>query len=318
MRRVVVATLDPNPSVRGRGVARLRKAGIEVEIGPGAREALALNLPYFQRHLYERAWIELKEAITLDGRVADSGGRSRWITGPEARRIVHRDRARADALVIGAGTLRADDPELTVRDTPGSTPTRIVIDSRLRISPEARVWQAWHADSGGRRPGSEGRPIGRRDTPTVSGNFVRRSDGRWLRRPRLILATVRGVPGGRLERFRERGWEPWLLPARGGHVSLPALARRAAREGLHHLLVEAGPTLAQAWLEADLVDALTLYMAPKVLGGRFGWTGSFQSPLARAPHWESVALDRIGEEGCWRLRRPGVLDRMADDVHRIG
>jgi diaminohydroxyphosphoribosylaminopyrimidine deaminase/5-amino-6-(5-phosphoribosylamino)uracil reductase len=99
---------------------------------------------------------------------------------------------------------------------------------------------------------------------------------------------------------------------------LPALARRAAREGLHHLLVEAGPGLAQGFLEAELVDALTLYVAPRVLGGRHGWTGRFQARLARAPELETVELRALGDDGCWWLRRPGILDRMARDVHRIG
>lgn len=304
--KVVIATFDPDPRVRGRGAARLRSAGIEVEVGPGAREAIALNLPYFTRHLEGRAWIELKEAVSLDGRVADSAGASRWITGEASRREVHRQRVTVDALVVGAGTVAADDPELTVRDAPGSAPSRIVIDSQLRTAPEARIWRAWREEVGSAPPGQ-----------VSSGNFARDPDGRYRRSPRLILATASDAVE-RTERYRAIGWEVWALPMQEGHVSLKALAERAAQEGFHHLLVEAGPGLAHGFLEAGLVDAVSLYMAPKILGGECGWAGAFRASLDRAASMEPVELRSLGADIRWRLRRTGVVERLEQRLREIG
>src|SRR3984957_2282074 len=127
VRRVVVGVLDPDPQVSGRGVARLRAAGIDVEVGTGAVEVTASLRPYLAHRRRGRPWVVLKLAATLDGRIAAPDGSRRWITGPAARLDAHQLRAESDAILVGAGTVRADDPALTVRAVAGRDPLRIVL-----------------------------------------------------------------------------------------------------------------------------------------------------------------------------------------------
>jgi diaminohydroxyphosphoribosylaminopyrimidine deaminase/5-amino-6-(5-phosphoribosylamino)uracil reductase len=127
VRRVVVGVIDPDPNVAGRGVQQLRDAGIEVDVGVGAGQVAASLRPYLAQRRRGRPWVVVKLAATLDGRIAAPDGSSRWITGPAARRDVHQLRAESDAILVGAGTVRADDPALTVREVPGRNPLRIVL-----------------------------------------------------------------------------------------------------------------------------------------------------------------------------------------------
>lgn len=136
---VVIAVPDPDPAVAGSGIEELRRAGIEVEIGPGADEVEEQLAPYLHHRRTGRPWVVLKLAATIDGATAAPDGTSRWITGPEARTDVHRLRAESDAILVGAGTVRADDPALTVRHVEGSDPRRIVLGT---IPPDSRVLPA--------------------------------------------------------------------------------------------------------------------------------------------------------------------------------
>ncbi|MGH8918888.1 MAG: bifunctional diaminohydroxyphosphoribosylaminopyrimidine deaminase/5-amino-6-(5-phosphoribosylamino)uracil reductase RibD [Actinomycetes bacterium] len=137
--RVVIGTLDPDPLVAGKGAARLRAAGAEVTVGVGAAEVEVVLAPYLTHRRTGRPYVVLKLAATLDGRIAAPDGSSRWITGPEARADVHRLRAESGAIVVGAGTVRADDPALTVRDADGRDPLRLVLGP---VDPGARVQPA--------------------------------------------------------------------------------------------------------------------------------------------------------------------------------
>ncbi|MGH8631109.1 MAG: bifunctional diaminohydroxyphosphoribosylaminopyrimidine deaminase/5-amino-6-(5-phosphoribosylamino)uracil reductase RibD, partial [Burkholderiales bacterium] len=142
VRRVVAAMPDPNPEVSGGGLRRLREAGVEVDVGVMEQEARELNAGFVSRMTRGRPWLRLKIAAGLDGKTALENGVSQWITGPEARRDAHHWRARSCALMTGIGTLRDDDPRLNVRevDTPRQ-PLRVVVDSRLRIPLDARIFQ---------------------------------------------------------------------------------------------------------------------------------------------------------------------------------
>jgi diaminohydroxyphosphoribosylaminopyrimidine deaminase/5-amino-6-(5-phosphoribosylamino)uracil reductase len=173
--RVVVALEDPDPAVAGRGLARLREAGVEVEVGRGARPAAELLAPYLKHRRTGRPWVVLKLAATLDGRTAAPDGTSRWITGEAARRDVHRLRAESDAVLVGAGTVRADDPELTVRHVAGRDPLRVVLGT---APPDARVHPCLELSGD---PGAVLDELGRRGVlqllveggPSVAGAFHR-------------------------------------------------------------------------------------------------------------------------------------------------
>ncbi len=229
--RVVVACGDPDPRVSGRGLARLRDAGISVTEGVMEAEALALNAGFFSRILRDRPWVRLKIASTLDGRIATARGESQWITGPRARAEGHRLRSEADAVLTGAGTLIADDPLLTVR-LPGYAdrqPLRIVVEGRTGVPETARIWK------------------------TVAESPV------WLASARTDAA--------RDARLAARGVRVIRCAADAeGHPAIPDLLRNLAAEGLTRVLLEAGSRLNAAFLKADCVDAISWFRASFLLG----------------------------------------------------
>ena len=242
LRRVVVAMRDPNPLVSGRGVSRLRQAGIRVTVGCLLEEAERLNERYVHWMRTGRPFVILKAAMTLDGKIATAGGESRWITGEAARRHAHRLRSEVDAVMVGIGTVLRDDPRLTARladrRSTGSRvrqPLRVVVDSRLRISPAARVL-------------SPGAPAGPR--------------------PAVVVATTARAPKVRIDRLRRKGVSVIVLPAQQGRVPLRACLSRLARMGVTSMLLEGGSELNASALRAGLVNRVLFYIAPTLLGGR--------------------------------------------------
>jgi len=224
--RVVAAMQDPNPLVAGQGLAWLRDAGLAVDCGLLANEARELNIGFVSRMERGRPWVRLKAAASLDGRTALENGSSQWITGPDARRDGHRWRARACAILTGIGTVRDDDPQLTVRDVDTARqPLRVVVDSRLEIDPSARVLQ---------------------------GERV------------LVVAAVENHLLASI--IEARGAEVIFLPNDAGKVDLQALMRELAKRGINELHVEAGFKLNGSLLREGLVDELVLYLSPSLLG----------------------------------------------------
>jgi diaminohydroxyphosphoribosylaminopyrimidine deaminase/5-amino-6-(5-phosphoribosylamino)uracil reductase len=140
--RVVVGVVDPDARVAGRGIARLRHAGLQVDVGVGEHAVETSLAAYLKQRREGRPWVVLKLAATLDGRIAAPDRTSKWITGPEARADVQRLRAISDAIVVGAGTVRADDPALTVREVAGRDPLRVVLGSSSSLDPESKVHPA--------------------------------------------------------------------------------------------------------------------------------------------------------------------------------
>ncbi len=224
--RVVVAIGDPNPLVAGQGIARLRAAGIAVEVGVLADEASEINIGFLHRMRHGRPWVRMKIAASLDGGTALKNGTSQWITSAAARDDGHAWRARACAILTGIGTVRQDDPQLNVRAVATARqPRRIIVDSRLEIHPAARVLQ------GG---------------------------GSW------IVAAVRDE--AREQALRAAGHELILLPNESGKVDLDALMRELGRRDINELHVEAGTKLNGSLLRAGCVNELLLYLAPCLLG----------------------------------------------------
>jgi len=230
LRRVVVAAVDPNPKVRGRSLRRLRAAGVAVTVGVGAREAEAIMAGYRSCVLRRRPIVTLKLASSLDGRIAAGTGDARWITGAAARRRAHELRDVHDAILVGAGTVRADDPELTCRIPRGRNPIRIVVaGTKLDLPPRARLFDV-------------------RVAPT------------WV-------VTPVGVDPAKAAALRRRGVELVPVIGRRGHLSASALMRTLAGRGITSLLVEGGAAIAADLLRADLVDRIVWFVAPSVLGG---------------------------------------------------
>jgi diaminohydroxyphosphoribosylaminopyrimidine deaminase/5-amino-6-(5-phosphoribosylamino)uracil reductase len=228
--RVIYASVDPNPLVKGKGDRRLRQAGIKVERGLLKREAEALNEAYYTFHNNGRPFVTLKMAQTLDGRVATASGDSQWISSPKSLRLAHQLRAQNDAVMVGAGTVRVDNPALTVRLVKSKNPYRIVVSSRGDLPKNSRLMKS-------------------------NGDL------------RTIVATsLSGIR--RLARTNRRKglicWEVDLDTV--GRLHLGDLMQKAAAFGLHSILVEGGSALATSLLKARLVDKIVLVLGPKIIG----------------------------------------------------
>ncbi len=269
--RVAIPIEDPDPRVAGQGVARLREAGVAVEIGLCAEAAEEVNAGFFLRLRQGRPLVTLKLATTRDGQLATSTGESRWITGELARERAHLLRASHDAVMIGSNTVITDDPLLTCR-LPGldhRSPLRIVLDSRLTVPLTARVV-------------AEARQV-----PT------------WF-------ITLRHGDAARREALLQCGVELIEVPATPAHmVDMHAAFRELGRRGLTRVLVEGGSTLAAVLLRAGLVDRLAWFHAPSLIGGDgipavagFGLTH-----VAEAPRFERLSLETVGEDVLETLRR---------------
>jgi diaminohydroxyphosphoribosylaminopyrimidine deaminase/5-amino-6-(5-phosphoribosylamino)uracil reductase len=230
--RVVAAMPDPNPQVAGNGLAELQAAGVATDYGLLAAEAEALNPGFVMRMRHARPWVRCKLAMSLDGRTAMQNGESRWITAEAARRDVHHLRARSSAIMTGIGTVLADDPALTVRldgetDAPFLHPLRVILDSRLRIPPTAKLLD---------QPGET-----------------------------LILTGSTDV--GREAMLARPGVSVDTLPLNdAGQLDLQGVLLYLGSAGINEVHVEAGALLCGALLSARLVDELVIYMAPHLMG----------------------------------------------------
>ena len=227
--RVVVGSGDPNPLVAGRGLDILRARGVQVDTGVLQGACDALNRVFFHYIQSGRPYVVLKYAMTLDGKTATRTGASRWITGGEARRRVHRDRHRCSAILVGIGTALADDPLLTCRLEGGRNPLRVICDSALRLPLDSSLVKT------------------AREVPTV-------------------VAAAQADPARRAA-LEAAGCRVWELPGPGGRVDLPALLNRLGKEEIDSLLVEGGAAMAGAFLDAGLVQKVQAYIAPKLFGG---------------------------------------------------
>jgi diaminohydroxyphosphoribosylaminopyrimidine deaminase / 5-amino-6-(5-phosphoribosylamino)uracil reductase len=260
--RVVVAAGDPHPLVDGRGFARLRQAGVVVEVGLLREEAERQNEAFRTHVRTGLPLVVLKMAATLDGKVAAHDGSSRWITGEAARAEVHRMRAAADAVVVGAGTALADDPALTVRDPGyrGEPVLRVLVDARGRVPATRRLFDG--------------------AAPT-------------------LVANVEQAPGDRLDEWREAGADVALLPGGPGGVSIPALFAHLGKRDVQLALVEGGPTLAWSAVREGSVNRLVLFVAPLLVGGTGApgiLGGEGVAPIGDGVHAEITSVERVGDD----------------------
>lgn len=259
--RVVAAMEDPNPQVSGRGLKMLRDAGIEVRCGLLANEAAELNIGFVSRMTRGRPWVRMKMAATLDGRTGLPSGESQWITGEAARADGHAWRARASAILTGIGTVREDDPRMTVRavDTPRQ-PQRVLIDAQLDVPPTAQILAG---------------------APTLI--FCGNLDERHTERANAL---------------RERGAEIVQLANAAGKVDLPAMLKILGERNVNELHVEAGYKLNGSLLREGCVDELLVYLAPSLLGTDSMGMFNLAAPetLEGRVRLNFHSVDRIGDD----------------------
>ncbi len=256
--RVVVGMKDPNPRVAGTGLKQLKKAGIEVVCGVLEEECRAINRPYLKWTAQKRPWVTLKAAVTLDGRLAARGGDARWVSGELSRLEAHRMRNMSDAILVGANTVRLDDPALTTRlpSQNGHDPKRVILDGRLTVPPDARAL------------------------------------------PGALVVCTRDADAARERRLTKRGAEVLRLPGRRDRVELGALLDELGRRELLTLLVEGGGQVHGAFLAAGLADDVALFMAPKLIGAGGVPLIGVDGPSQMAEAWRlgAVSTRRLGDD----------------------
>lgn len=265
--RVVIAIEDPNPEVSGRGIRRLRAAGIRVEKGLLAHEATHINEPFLTFHRLGRPFIVAKWAMTLDGRYRSLSRDSRWITNDESRRYVHELRARYDAIMVGIGTVLSDNPRLNVR-LPGRPdviqPVRVIVDGRLRTPVQANCLD--HTDAG----------------PT-------------------ILVTTDSASERRINRLRDAGATVFVVRGSKAFVDLGELVRYLHAMSIQSVFVEGGEQLLSAMFRADLVDRVVGFIAPKLVGGeavRHVLSGWGVREMSEAIPFQDVVIRHFGNDVC--------------------
>lgn len=230
--RVVIAVLDPNPMVAGRGVKRLRECGISVTVGVLEKQAQRLNEVFMKYIVTKRPFVVYKSSMSLDGKIATSTGESQWITCEESRKDSHSLRHIYTGIMVGIGTVLADDPLLNCRMDGGKQPVRIVVDSSLRIPEESRLVQT-------------------ADTYP------------------LIVATTSKGNEAKKRRLRAYGANVWNMPSdEQGRVDLPGLMKCLGENEVDSLIIEGGGTLAEQALNVGIVDKMIVYIAPQIIGGK--------------------------------------------------
>ncbi len=268
IRQVFIGCTDPNPLVGGKGTRRLKQIGVDVRTGILEAECRAVIRGFQSVQERGRPYLVLKLAASLDGRIATADGESRWITGEKARAEVHRMRAQVDALLVGSGTVLADDPELTARRGARIVhrPVRVLLDSKLRVSAQAKFFQA----------------------PTVQAS------------PTWVLHAADAPLRRRKEfaKFATQNLRLLMVPKRGDKLDLVRALQTLAREGLTEILLEGGGALAAALLRAGLVDEVHWFVAPKLIGGdgRAALAALGIERLADAVQFETMHTKRLGED----------------------
>lgn len=228
--KVLVGMVDPNPAVAGKGIKYLRDAGVGVEVGILEDDCKLLNEAYIKYITTKKPFVTLKLASTLDGKIATYTGESKWITEKGSRKKVHKMRGTVDGIIVGVGTILEDNPHLTNRFTNGTSPNRIIVDSVLR-------------------------------TPLTS-NVLKK-----IPNTEVFIATTYKAPLKKIERLRRMGVKIIFLPLLEDGIDLKALMSELGKHGMMNLLLEGGAKLATSAIRSGVVDKLSLFLAPKIMGG---------------------------------------------------
>lgn len=263
IKKAFIAMEDPNPQVSGSGIKRLRDAGVEVTVGLLESEAKSLNEVFIKYITTGMPLVTLKAALSLDGRLATKTGDSKWVTGEKARRHVHRMRDRSDAILVGLGTVKKDDPSLTTRlGKAGKDPVRVVLDERLEILPSAKIFE-----------GSD--------------------------KVKVIIATTDLADKKDIDKIRNLGAEVLTFKNKKGFVPFQPLLESLGKMGITSLLIEGGGEINASALEEGIVDKVAIFYAPKIIGGReaVGFIGGEGiTTLSDAIMLDKVSTRRIGED----------------------
>ena len=258
--RVSAAMVDPNPRVSGQGINKLENAGIGVQVGLMEKESRRLNEPFIKHVVTGTPFVTLKSAMTLDGKTATGSGDSKWITNDRSRHYVHKLRASVDAVMVGIGTVRADDPRLTARIPGGKDPLRVIVDSGLNIPLHAQVLSLASSS-------------------------------------RTVIATL-ATEGAKAETLRRYGVELLRCRDRDGRVDLVDLCARLGGMGVQSLLLEGGSLLAGEFIRSGLIDKYLLFYAPKIVGGDAPGLFAGESPafMADAYRLKDLRIRRFGAD----------------------
>ena len=263
IRRVVVGMVDPNPLVAGKGIDLLRQVGVEVEVGVCEEKVRELNRVFLKYITTRHPWVVMKTAMTLDGKIAAASGDSKWVTGEESRRMAHELRSACMGILVGAGTVAADDPMLNCRlEGNYRQPVRIVVDTEANISLERRLVTTAH------------------DYKT-------------------IVAYVEASDRMHLQRLEEQGVELMQCKAWEGKVDVWNLLEQLGRQGIDSLLLEGGSALNGTFLDRRLVDEVYAFIAPKLVGGAEAKTpigGRGRQWMGDATVLRRMELQRVGED----------------------
>jgi len=267
VRRVVVGCRDPNPAHAGRGIRKLARAGVAVTSGVCEAEAVALIEPFAAWVETGRPFVTLKLAMSLDGRIADATHKSQWITGPEARLEVQSLRRRVDAIVVGGGTVCADNPSLLPRPARGRQPWRVVLSSTCKLPTSAKVFTDAYRD-------------------------------------RTLVVTTKRATASRKAALERTGAEVLVVPERQGRPSLKAALRNLGKRGILHVLCEGGGEVAGSLVEQDLVGEAWLFLAPLWLGSQGSVSGLEGAGwlLPQAPRMTVCETRMVGSDVLLRVR----------------
>lgn len=308
VQKVVIGSRDPNPHVQGKGIERLREAGITVIEGVEEAAVAEINRFFFTRMRYGRPYVTIKMAMTLDGKIATITGDSRWVSSAASRRYVHALRRTYDAIMIGSGTARVDDPLLTPRldrpaevSTAEKNPLRIVVDADLKLPPTLRIFQDRSAPT---------LVLAREDAPAEAMRVLQSLGVDILTIPssaRIPPQTMTSmeVLDSALDPIERSAAEHTHRRYKNGTLHLPYAFKHLSDRGVQSVLVEGGGNLNAALLQEGLVDELLLFIAPKVIGGVAAKTpveGSGLARMAEAYPFEIMAVERLGDDVLIRSR----------------